>query len=339
MINTRYKLTTPYVIETFCESLDLKGEEVLVRPEMLSICKADMRYFFGTRDAEVLNKRLPLVLIHEAVGTVLYDQKNRFMRGQKVVLLPNKPGIENECEENYRLDSLFCSSRADGFMQEIVSLPENQLVTYENIPINLAAYVEFISVGAHALRSYQKRKVSEPRRVGVWGDGGLGYIMCVLLKHYYPETHVTLIGVNPEKLSMFQFIDRTCRVDELDLEKTQFDDVFECVGGQSSGKAISQMIDTIKPEGIITLLGVSEEPVPILTRMVLEKGITLIGRSRSTRVDFEEVVSILSENETVKNRLLLLVSEEMAINNINDISIAFEQAKMVDFKVVMKWNI
>lgn len=338
MINTKYKLTAPYGIEAYYENLDFDDELIAVRPEMLSICKADMRYFFGTRDPKVLKKRLPMALIHEAAGTVLHDAKNRFKAGQKVILLPNIPGKDLKYEENYRLDSKFRSSRADGFMQEIVMLPESQIVAYDGIPLQVAAYTEFISVGVHALRSYRSRKKEFPESIGVWGDGGLGYIICTLIKHYFPETKITIIGVNREKLDMFQFADEICLVDEVDCGRAQFDDVFECVGGPASGQAIAQMIDTIRPEGIMMLLGVSEEPVPILTRMVLEKGLTLLGRSRSAREDFEETVSILSNDETALNRLSLLVSEEVEIKNISDIKTAFEKSKTVDFKVVMKWE-
>lgn len=50
------------------------------------------------------------------------------------------------------------------------------------------------------------------------------------------------------------------------------DHAFECVGGAASQSAINQMIDYIQPEGTMSILGVSEYPVPINTRMILEKG-------------------------------------------------------------------
>ena len=57
-------------------------------------------------------------------------------------------------------------------------------------------------------------------------------------------------------------------------------------GRDSSGQAIDQIIERIEPEGTIAILGVSEDPVPILTRMVLEKGLRILGTSRSGREDF-----------------------------------------------------
>lgn len=338
MINTQYKLTSPLSIETYCENMEFsRGESVLVRPEKLSICKADMRYYFGMRDAKVLKQRLPLTLIHEACGVVLKDFSGKLAKGQKVILLPNIPGSDERFEENYRLDSLFRSSRADGFMQEMLSLTISQVVPYENIDSDVASMVEFISVGVHAVRTYLAKRRREAERIAVWGDGALGYVVSCLLKYYLPNTHLTVIGVNLTKLSTFQFADKRLTIDEVN-ENFFFDDTFECVGGQASGSAISQMIDTIMPEGRITLLGVSEEPVPVNTRMVLEKGLSLEGRSRSTREDFEEAVHILESDKRVASRMRMLISEVMQINEVNDIHKAFNQSRIVDYKLVMEWK-
>lgn len=338
MINTLYKLTSPMCVETFCENIDYNTDNVLVKPQMLSICKADMRYYFGMRDAKVLKQRLPLALIHEAWGTVLHDKTGQFKPGDKVILLPNIPGKDEKYTENYRLDSRFRSSRADGFMQEMVSLPHSQVVAFDNIPGECAAITEFISVCVHALGTFQKTIKTPPDRIGVWGDGALGYIICALIKYYLPKTHLTVIGINQTKLGMFEFADERLTIDQISAD-TKFDHTFECVGGQASGSAISQMIDTIMPEGTIMLMGVSEEPVPINTRMVLEKGLTLLGRSRSGRVDFEETVKIMQTNERFARRMVPLISEVVKIRNINDIHTAFNQSRIVDFKLVMDWRV
>lgn len=336
MINTKYKLTSPLSIEAFCENIEYKSNNVLVKPEKLSICKADMRYYFGMRDAKVLKQRLPLTLIHEASGTILDDCSGNFKKGQKVLLLPNIPGSDLRFGENYRLDSLFRSSRADGFMQEMVSLPASQVVPFQKIPLEVAAIVEFISVGIHAVKSYMAKRKREAERIAVWGDGALGYVICCLLKYYLPKVHLTVIGVNRTKLNMFQFADECLTIDEISTQF--FDDTFECVGGQASGNAISQMIDTILPEGRITLLGVSEEAVPINTRMVLEKGLTLEGRSRSTREDFEEAVRILESEKRLASRISMLISDVVKISEVNDMYKAFNQSRIVDFKLVMDWK-
>ena len=56
---------------------------------------------------------------------------------------------------------------------------------------------------------------------------------------------------------------------------------------KGSQQAIEQIINIINPEGSIALLGVSELSIQVNTRMVLEKGLTIIGSSRSGLKDFE----------------------------------------------------
>ena len=340
MINLQYSLVKPYVIETFFKDVQIEGNNhLIVRPNKLSICKADMRYYFGMRDAKVLKERLPMALIHEACGEVVYDPTGTYKKGQKVVLLPNKPGEDEFYLENYRLDSMFRSSRADGFMQEVVKIRHEQVVPYEKeLPDEVLSFTEFISVGVHAIDSFTKVSHQRKHHIAVWGDGALSYVICCLLKSKYPESKITVIGLHPAKLQYFTFVDEVKTVSQVEA-KVQYDHTFECVGGQGAGNAVNQMIDTIQPEGTIMLLGVSEEPVPINTRMVLERGLTMQGRSRSTYEDFAEAVRIMTEDKVFLSRIRHMVSEVVDIENLNDISKAFDLAKTVNFKVVMNWKI
>lgn len=338
MIAAQYKLVKPFIIETAYNDISI-CEGVIVKPKYLSICKADMRYFFGQRDLKVLKKRLPMSLIHEACGEVLHDPKGSFKKGQRVVLLPNIPGKDEYYTENYRLDSKFRSSRADGFMQELIALQSKFLVPYsDKLPDEVAAFTEFISVGIHAVDTFVKRAGERRNHIAVWGDGSLAYVVCSVLKCMLPDTKITVIGISTTKLQYFTFADEVLTVN--DVENTpQYDHCFECVGGSGCTPAISQIINNILPEGVISLLGVSEEPVPINTRVVLEKGLTMIGRSRSGRVDFEKAVELLEGNEAFAGRMKHIISHLIDVSKINDISSAFDLAKTADFKVVIKWNV
>lgn len=340
MICLQYKLVRPFVLETFFNDIKLEGtSHLIVRPEKLSICKADMRYYFGQRDATVLKKRLPMALIHEACGRVMYDPTGRYKSGDKVVLLPNIPGSDVFYNENYRLDSVFRSSRADGFMQEAMRIRHAQAVPYGNdLPDEVMSFTEFISVGIHAVESFKKTAHSRHGNIGVWGDGALSYVVCCLLKSLCPDSRISVVGLNPVKLQYFSFADEILTANDVG-QKPRFDHCFECVGGRGSSAAVEQMTLSVRPQGLITLLGVSEEPVPINTRMVLEKGLTLLGRSRSGREDFEQAVDMLQSDGLFLARMRHMVSASVGIEGINDISRAFETARTVDFKVVLDWNI
>ena len=56
-----------------------------------SICAADQRYYTGSRGRVVMKQKLPMALIHEAVGEVVYDPKGEYQIGTNVVMVPNTP--------------------------------------------------------------------------------------------------------------------------------------------------------------------------------------------------------------------------------------------------------
>lgn len=96
MINEVIKLVTPKNIEISFQEENYNDNMVVVRPTYLSICAADQRYYQGKRKKEVLDKKLPLTLIHEGVGRVIYDAKGEFKKNEKVVMIPNTPTEQDD---------------------------------------------------------------------------------------------------------------------------------------------------------------------------------------------------------------------------------------------------
>ena len=101
MINIIYRLKSPKFFEEAIDEVELDG--VIVRPTYLSICQADQRYYQGSRPSDILSKKLPMALIHEAVGEVVYDNGKVFCPGDNVVMIPNVPlgddGYRGNCSK------------------------------------------------------------------------------------------------------------------------------------------------------------------------------------------------------------------------------------------------
>ncbi len=338
MINEIIKLIAPKRFQTFFVEEEIKEENVMVRPTYLSICAADQRYYQGLRKKEILDKKLPLTLIHEAVGEVLYDPKGKFKTGEKVVMIPNTPMSEDEIiKENYRRDSKFRSSSVDGFLQNVVAIRRDRIIPIRNIKEEVGSLLELASVSINAIESFLQNCHEKRDIIGVWGCGNVGYITALLLKIYFSNSKIIVLGTRQEKLNYFSFVDDTKLISQLDAD-FKVDHAFECVGGQKSESAVEQIIDCINPQGTISLMGVSEEPIAINTRMVLEKGLKLIGDSRSGYEDFEKAVELL-QDETIQDYLFNIISETIQVNQINDIQEAFEHDVTNDFKTVIKWNL
>ena len=147
MINSVYQLVYPRAF-----SVKYSDVDVIVKPRYMAICHADQRYYLGQREASVLRKKLPMALIHECCGEVVYDKSGSFKVGQNVVMIPNVPGNVRTGEyENYAQGAKFLSSGFDGFMREFVAIPSDRLVAFENVPLQTAAICEFVSVGCMQL--------------------------------------------------------------------------------------------------------------------------------------------------------------------------------------------
>lgn len=340
MINTVYRLCAPRRFEIAFSEIDVNGG-VIVRPTHLSICNADQRYYQGLRDPKVLKEKLPMALIHEGVGRVVYDASGSFKAGERVVMVPNIPCEEDDyIAENYLRSSRFCGSSADGFMQEYYVIEPARLVRLpEGIDLDVAAFTELVSVSVHAISRFKAIAHNRRERIGVWGDGNLAFITSLLLKKMLPHTEILVFGINREKLSDFSFADGTYLTTEIPADMV-IDHAFECVGGNGSPIAIEQIIGLIRPEGTISILGVSEYPVAVNTRMILEKGLRLFGTSRSGKLDFRKTVELYEEYPEIPLYLSRLVGSTVEIDRYADIKEAFEaDIKKAFGKTILHWNL
>ena len=97
--------------------------------------------------------------------------------------------------------------------------------------------------------------------------------------------------------------------------------------------------EAIKPEGTVSLLGVSENAVPINTRMVLEKGLRLFGSSRSGRADFEATLALYGEHPEALDYLSRLVGQVHSVSTVADMTSAFDSdTNKLMGKSIMEWN-
>lgn len=346
MFTKLYKVTSPKVIEEFIDSCDLDSSKVLVKIEYMAICRADIRYFLGSRDKNVLDHKYPLSPIHEAVGEVIKDPTSNFKKGDKVILIPtfceedelkkeeNKRCLNKELGENYCLKAKFRSSSCDGFMREFIAIEPKFLVKYDkNIKPSVAVFSELLSVGECAIR---RINFTDTKRVAIFGDGIMGYIVYTVLKAEHPEVDITLFGVNEKKMETFKDI-KTTKFENYKGDK--FNTLIEAVGGRFSSDAINNMIDIATPGADLILMGVSEDKIPINTRLVLERGLTLKGVTRSNREDFINVSKILNDKETQK-RVEVMVLSETKIETIADIYKCYDldiNNKETIGKHILKW--
>ena len=337
MINIVYRLKSPKFFEEAIDEIELDG--VIVRPTYLSICQADQRYYQGSRPSEILEKKLPMALIHEGIGEVVFDDSGEFESGDKVVMIPNTPLGDDVCRLNYSYSSKFRGSGFDGFTSDLIKLDSDRVVKIpDDFDPQVSAFIELISVAYQGISKFNEVAITPKDMLGVWGDGNLGFITALLLKEKFPESKVLIFGKHLDNLNLFSFADGVYQIHNVP-DDLAVDHAFECVGSSASQSAIEQIIDLINPQGTVNLFGVSEYPIPVNTRMVLEKGLTIQGNSRSEREDFVGVVETLKQNPELFEYLEKLVTNICEINSLNDLKEAFDKDYISAFgKTVLKWN-
>lgn len=280
-----------------------------------------------------------MALIHEGIGEVVFDNAGEFKAGDKVVMIPNTPNGEDVCRANYSYKSKFRGSGFDGFISDLIKMEHDRLVKIpDDFDPFVSAFIELISVAYQGIVKFSDVAVTPKDNLGVWGDGNLGFITALLLKVKYPDSKVIIFGKHFENLNLFSFADEIYQIHNVP-DDLAIDHAFECVGSSASQSAIEQIIDLINPQGTINLFGVSEYPVPINTRMVLEKGLTIQGNSRSEREDFIGVVETLKQNPQLFEHLEKLIANICEINSLNDLKEAFDKDYISQFgKTILKWN-
>ena len=73
--------------------------------------------------------------------------------------------------------------------------------------------------------------------------------------------------------------------------------------------------------------------------MILEKGLTVQGNSRSEKEDFIGVVETLKQNPYLFEHLGKLITNVCEINSLNDLKKAFDKDYISHFgKTILKWN-
>ena len=187
-----------------------------------------------------------------------------------------------------------------------------------------------------AVAGLRRINFNETDNVAIFGDGILAYITYIVFRHDHPSTKLTVYGVDKNKLQMFKEAD--ARTYE-QYQNEKYDTMIEIVGGKYSADAINKMIDWATVGADLILMGVSEEKVPLNTRLILEKGLSLKGVTRSDKKDFEHVAKLL-EDEKVRNQILPMVLSEIKINSVNDIYEAYRKDidnKTIIGKNIMKW--
>lgn len=234
--------------------------EALIRVLMAGICNTDLELLKGYMNFSGIPG-------HEFVGLVESAPSRPELIGRRVVAdinIGSGPGDHRHAPDRTVLGIL----GKDGAFAQYVTLPVwNCHLVPDNVDDQTAVFAEPL---AAALEVGQQVHIRAGDRVAVLGDGKLGLLIALGLRHLCPG--VMLVGKHPDKLAIAaaQGV-RTTLADEV---SGPFDIVVEATGRP---EGITSAVGLVRDEGTIVLKSTTEAASCLDISRIVVREITLVG--------------------------------------------------------------
>lgn len=285
------------------ERPELKPGWVRVGIRHIGICGTDYHIYEGKHPF----LQYPRIMGHELSGVVLdANGATTLADGDAVVINPYLPchqcpacreGKTNCCET-----LTVIGVHGDGGMAEEIVMPEANLYLAEGLSLRDAAMVEFLAIGAHAVR---RTDLKPGWRVLVVGGGPIG--LGVALFARIAGTDVTILDAAADKLGAARsFGFGAAALDEREgavftaRMSTGFDAVFDATG---SIPAMNQAVSYCRNGGALTLVGVVKGTLSWEDPEIHKRELTIRASRNATREDFDHVMASIRNGSVPTDQL------------------------------------
>lgn len=300
--------TKPGQLETREVSRPQRGDgEVRVKIRRVGICGTDFHIFEGKHPFLAY----PRVMGHELAAEVVETgPDSAFSVGEHVIINPYLSC--GECRACRTGKPNCCTAIAvlgvhrDGGMCEEICLPEQNLVRSEGLSLDACATVEFLAIGAHAVR---RGGIGPADRVLVTGAGPIGLGAAIFARLAGAE--VSILDLDSARL------EEACRIASgcqpilagagAEAEVTRitggegFDAVFDATGNLAS---IQAGFARVAHGGRYILVSVVNETVAFSDPEFHKREMSLIGSRNATSEDFRTVIAALKAENISLDRII-----------------------------------
>lgn len=256
----------------------------------VGICGTDYHIYSGHHPF----LQYPRILGHELSGVVSDPNGSHlFAAGDPVVVNPYLPCYEcpacREGKTNCCETLSVIGVHSDGGMADRLVLPEANLYKADGISLRDAAMVEFLAIGAHAVRRTQ---LHAGQRILVVGGGPIG--LGVAFFAQIAGADVTVLDAAADKReAAISFGFAAFGLDELESEefktarRSGFDAVFDATG---SIRAMNASLFHVRNGGAFTLVGVITGDLVWPDAEVHRRELTIRASRNATIEDFDHVM-------------------------------------------------
>jgi 2-desacetyl-2-hydroxyethyl bacteriochlorophyllide A dehydrogenase len=272
----------------------------LVRPRRVGICGTDYHIFEGKHPF----LEYPRVMGHElAVEVVQAPVQGRLAPGEIGVVVPYlscggckacRAGKPNCC-----VSLSVLGVHQDGGLAELLSVPAGNFIPAHGLGVDECACIEFLAIGAHAVRRGTVTTGDEVLVVGA-GPIGLGVALFARLAG-------ASIAVSDRDAERAAAVGSLIGVNVVSLESgardltDRFDVVFDATGNAA---AMEQEFGFVAHGGRYVLVGVVTGSITFRDPDFHRKETTLLGSRNATAGDFERVIAAIRDGEVPTGRLI-----------------------------------
>ena len=293
-----------------------REDEVLIRVRRVGVCGTDLHIFTGNQPF----LEYPRVMGHEIAGLVEEAPPDSGLAsGDAVFVMPYlscgaciacRRGKTNCCT---RIQVL--GVHRDGAFAEYLSLPRAFVHKAEGVTLDQAAMLEFLAIGAHAVRRAASVGLPTGRRALVVGMGPIGMAVAIFAK--LRGVNVTALDTRRDRLDFAHQhlgVASTVQIggggagspdgDVAELARLTdgefFDVVFDSTG---NARAMERGLGFVAHGGTYVLVSIVRDNLTFSDPELHKRETTLLGSRNATLEDFELVLTAM-RNGQIPDRAL-----------------------------------
>ena len=281
----------------------IDNENVIIKVLKAGICGSDLHYF-------EIGEPNGLIMGHEFCGEVI-DPGNRsdLKVGDRVTALPISPcgacpaclsGNPQYCKSTWTHAVGLSLDNPGALVEKIKVRSDMVLKVPDNVSDEEAAMVEPTAVALHGIHLADVKVGS---KVLVIGGGIIGLLSAMFAKKE-GASFVAVSETNPKRgekaLSLgvadkyYDAKDENMLNEIMSDTNGGFDIVIECCGNAS---AVTSSLVTVRPGGVVVLVGVATGPINIPTVVAVMNELTVKGAIAYTKEEFKMCLDLINNNQ------------------------------------------
>lgn len=282
-------------------------DEVLLQINRAGICGTDYHIYEGLHPF----LKYPRVIGHELSATVVETPAScKFAIGQQVVVNPYIACDKcHACiigKPNCCMNIAVLGVHRDGGMCELISLPERNLISADGLSLDEAATVEFLAIGAHAVR---RSGIGTGAKALVVGAGPIGLGAAIFAQ--IAGASVVLVDRDSERLGLASsaaVISNTITADADAAANIMqasngdgYDAVFDATGNRAS---MEESFAYVAYGGTYVFVGLIKDDITFADADFHKREMTLMASRNATAIDFDHVIAAIKSKKVPIAKLL-----------------------------------